>query len=65
VAQTAKPFRLVVPFTPGSNTDILAPALAPKLAAALGRGGQGRRPVAQVNLGHWSMDFGQFRRKPT
>jgi tripartite-type tricarboxylate transporter receptor subunit TctC len=32
-----RPLRIVVPFTPGGSTDLLARALAPRLALALGR----------------------------
>ena len=36
-AQSGKNVRLIVPFTPGGSTDILARAIAPKLALAIGQ----------------------------
>ncbi|MDP2004394.1 MAG: tripartite tricarboxylate transporter substrate binding protein [Rubrivivax sp.] len=36
-AQSSRPLRLIVPFTPGGSTDILARAIGPKLGLALGR----------------------------
>jgi len=36
-AQGAKPLRIIVPFTPGGSTDILARVLGPKLTQSLGQ----------------------------
>ncbi|MDB5858158.1 MAG: transporter substrate-binding protein [Ramlibacter sp.] len=36
-AQDARPVRLIVPFTPGGSSDILARAVAPGLSAAIGQ----------------------------
>ncbi len=36
-AQAGRTLRLIVPFTPGGSTDILARAIAPRLGAALGQ----------------------------
>jgi len=37
LAQGAKPLRIIVPFTPGGSTDILARVLGPKLTQSLGQ----------------------------
>lgn len=36
-SQAAKPLRIIVPFTPGGSTDILARVLGPKLTQSLGQ----------------------------
>lgn len=36
-AQSTKPIRIIVPFTPGGSTDILVRAIAPKLTQSLGQ----------------------------
>ena len=51
-AQQGKSLRLIVPFTPGGSTDILARALAPRLALALGtQGVVENKPGAGGSLG--------------